>query len=55
LATALGLVAAIPAVIFYNRLSREIDGYADRLGSFADEVTVEIDRQMDREPAGRVA
>jgi biopolymer transport protein TolQ len=55
LATALGLVAAIPAVIFYNRLSREIDGYADRLSSFAEEVTVEIDRQMDRAPVGRAA
>ncbi len=55
LATALGLVAAIPAVVFYNRLAREIDAYADRLGSFADEVAVEIDRQMDREPAGRAA
>jgi biopolymer transport protein TolQ len=55
LATALGLVAAIPAVIFYNRLSREIDGYGDRLNSFADEVTVEIDRQMDRAPVGRAA
>jgi len=55
LATALGLVAAIPAVIFYNRLSRDVDGYADRLGSFAEEVTVEIDRQMDREPVGRAA
>jgi len=39
LATALGLVAAIPAVVFYNRLSRDIDGYADRLGSFADRWT----------------
>ena len=56
LATALGLVAAIPAVIFYNRLAREIDTYADRLSSFADEVAVEIDRQMDREPVhGRAA
>jgi biopolymer transport protein TolQ len=55
LATALGLVAAIPAVIFYNRLSREIDAYADRLGGFAEEVTVEIDRQLDRAPVGRAA
>ncbi|MFW5833244.1 MAG: protein TolQ [Pseudomonadota bacterium] len=57
LATALGLVAAIPAVIFYNRLARDIDGYANRLGTFADEVTVEIDRQMDRQPGvpGRAA
>ncbi len=55
LATALGLVAAIPAVIFYNRLARDVDAYADRAGSFAEEVSVEIDRQMDREPAGRAA
>ncbi|TVQ38577.1 MAG: protein TolQ [Geminicoccaceae bacterium] len=57
LATALGLAAAIPAVIFYNRLARDIDGYAGRLASFADEVSVEIDRQMDRQPnvPGRAA
>lgn len=52
LATALGLVAAIPAVVFYNRLSRDVDTYSNRLHAFADEVAVEIDRQMDRNTLG---
>jgi biopolymer transport protein TolQ len=33
-ATALGLVAAIPAVIFYNWLSGSLDRFATRLGRF---------------------
>ena len=36
-ATALGLVAAIPAVIAYNKLSRDVDRYAGRLDGFAGE------------------
>lgn len=36
-ATALGLLAAIPAVIAYNKLSRSIDQYAGRVDGFAGE------------------
>jgi biopolymer transport protein TolQ len=46
-ATALGLLAAIPAVIFYNRLAGELDRYADRLASFAEEFSVVLSRELD--------
>ncbi len=36
-ATALGLLAAIPAVIAYNKLSNDLDRYAGRLEAFAGE------------------
>ena len=46
LATALGLVAAIPAVIAYNRLSNDLNRYAGRLETFADEFSALLSRQM---------
>lgn len=46
-ATALGLLAAIPAVVAYNKLSRELDRYAGRLDSFAGEFSAIISRQME--------
>ncbi len=46
-ATALGLFAAIPAVIAYNKISTAVDGLADRLGSFADEFGVVVSRELD--------
>jgi len=36
-ATAIGLFSAIPAVVAYNRFSRDIDRIATSLDSFADE------------------
>ena len=47
LATALGLVAAIPAVVAYNKLSGDIDRYANRVTNFADEFTVILSRELD--------
>jgi biopolymer transport protein TolQ len=47
LATALGLLAAIPAVVAYNKLSGELDRYADRLSSFAEEFSVVLSRELD--------
>ena len=47
-ATALGLLAAIPAVIAYNKLSGEVDRYANRLASFADEFAVVLSRELDQ-------
>jgi biopolymer transport protein TolQ len=47
LATALGLLAAIPAVVAYNRLAGEVDRYADRLSSFGEEFTVVLSRELD--------
>ena len=47
LATALGLLAAIPAVIFYNKFTHEVSRHAQRLESFADEFSAILSRQMD--------
>jgi biopolymer transport protein TolQ len=46
-ATALGLVAAIPAVIAYNKISRDLDRYAQRLDDFATEFSAIISRQLE--------
>jgi biopolymer transport protein TolQ len=46
-ATALGLVAAIPATIGYNRYSSAINSYGVRLQGFADEFSAILSRQMD--------
>ena len=46
-ATALGLLAAIPAVVAYNKISNSIDRLGDRLNSFADELNVVISREID--------
>ncbi|NVK20439.1 MAG: protein TolQ [Methylocystaceae bacterium] len=46
-ATALGLVAAIPAVVAYNKLSRDLDRYAGRLESFSGEFSAIMSRQLD--------
>ncbi|MBY0397313.1 MAG: protein TolQ [Thermoleophilia bacterium] len=46
-ATALGLVAAIPAVIFYNKLSTDSDRIVAGYDSFADEFATILSRQLD--------
>ncbi|SDE85302.1 protein TolQ [Rhodospira trueperi] len=46
-ATAIGLVAAIPAVVAYNKLSTEIDRYARRLEAFAGEFSAILSRQIE--------
>ncbi|MDA5194911.1 protein TolQ [Govanella unica] len=46
-ATALGLVAAIPAVVAYNKISGDIGRYANRLDGFADEFGTLLSRQLD--------
>ena len=47
LATALGLVAAIPAVIAYNKLSTDLGRYATRVEGFSDEFAAILSRQLD--------
>jgi biopolymer transport protein TolQ len=47
LATAMGLVAAIPATIFYNKFANEVNRQAQRLEGFADEFTAILSRQVD--------
>lgn len=46
-ATALGLLAAIPAVIFYNKLSADADKLVSEYDSFADEFATILSRQLD--------
>ena len=48
-ATALGLIAAIPAVIGYNKLNNDISRYAARLESFSGEFSAILSRQADAE------
>jgi biopolymer transport protein ExbB len=48
-ATAIGLFAAIPAVIFYNIFSRKIADYNTRLDNFAGELLTRVSRQLDSE------
>ena len=45
-ATAIGLFAAIPAVVAYNRFSHEIDRLAARFESFMEEFSNILQRQM---------
>jgi biopolymer transport protein TolQ len=46
-ATALGLVAAIPAVVAYNKLATDFGRYASRLEGFAAEFSAILSRQLD--------
>ncbi len=52
LATALGLLAAIPAVIAYNRLSADAERLTGGLENFADEFSTILGRQIDRQMGG---
>jgi len=45
-ATALGLLAAVPAVIFYNKFSADTANYATRLEGFADELSAIFSRRI---------
>jgi len=46
-ATAMGLIAAIPATIFYNKFVSEVGRQAQRLEGFADEFSAILSRQID--------
>jgi biopolymer transport protein TolQ len=46
-ATAIGLVAAIPATIFYNKFASEVNKQAQRMEGFADEFAAILSRQID--------
>ena len=46
-ATALGLVAAIPAVVAYNKLTTDIGRYATRLEMFASEFSAIVSRHVE--------
>jgi biopolymer transport protein ExbB len=51
LATAFGLAAAIPAVVFYNTFSRSIAGYRVLMGDASAEVMRLVGRDLDRQSA----
>ena len=50
-ATALGLVAAIPAVIAYNKLSGDLNRYEGRLDAFSVEFSAILSRQLEEDEA----
>ncbi len=47
-ATAIGLFAAIPAVIAYNRFSHRVNAYEAHLRRFADQVHAQVGRELER-------
>ena len=51
-ATALGLFAAIPAVIAYNKFSAELNRYADRVDAFTSEFSAILSRVASEQPVG---
>jgi biopolymer transport protein TolQ len=51
LATALGLVAAIPAVIAYNKISNDLGRYAKRLEAFTSEFSSILSRRVEEKAA----
>ena len=53
LATALGLLAAIPAVIAYNKLSSDVSKLTGRMEGFADEFSAILSRQIDEKTRTR--
>jgi len=50
-ATALGLLAAIPAVMAYNKFSNDLTKYADRLEAFAEEFSSILSRHLEEQRA----
>lgn len=47
MATGIGLVAAIPAVVFYNKLNADSERIIGGYGAFADEFATILSRQLD--------
>ncbi|MGD9538020.1 MAG: protein TolQ [Alphaproteobacteria bacterium] len=50
-ATAIGLIAAIPAVVAYNKLSADIDRFSQRLEGFSTEFQALLSRQLEERVA----
>jgi biopolymer transport protein TolQ len=53
LATALGLLAAIPAVVAYNKFSSDVSKISSRMEGFADEFSAILSRQIDEKTRAR--
>jgi len=47
-ATALGLIAAIPALVFYNMFTADLDKYGGRLEGYADELSAILSRKLSK-------
>lgn len=47
-ATALGLIAAIPALVFYNKFSADLDSYGGRIEGYADELSAILSRKISK-------
>ncbi|CAM3637469.1 protein TolQ [Litorimonas haliclonae] len=47
-ATALGLIAAIPALVFYNKYSNDLDSYGGRIEGYADELSAILSRKISK-------
>jgi len=45
-ATALGLIAAIPALVFYNMFTADLDKYGGRLEGYSDELSAILSRKL---------
>ncbi len=45
-ATAMGLMAAIPAYIFYNKFSTDAGKFSARLEGFADDLSTAVGRRL---------
>ena len=54
-ATAIGLFAAIPAVISYNRFAHDVDRIAIKLETFIEEFSNILQRNLGAQPAGASA
>jgi len=52
-ATAIGLFAAIPAVLAYNRFARDIDRVSNKLETFIEEFSNILQRNVSASPSGR--
>lgn len=50
-ATGLGLFAAIPALIFYNKFSSDVSAFSERMANFAQEVSVRLSRRLNERGA----
>lgn len=55
LATAIGLLAAIPAVVAYNKLSSDAGKIGVRMEGFADEFSAILSRQIDEKSLAKAA
>ena len=54
-ATAMGLVAAIPASVAYNKFSEDLAHYGERLDGFVSDFSAILSRYMDAQSDGRPA